>query len=42
VDTFLSPKGVAAAASAAGFVEVRTSHLTFGTCAITTAVRGSV
>jgi demethylmenaquinone methyltransferase/2-methoxy-6-polyprenyl-1,4-benzoquinol methylase len=42
VDTFLSPEGVASAAEAAGFREVRTTHLTLGTCAITTGVRGSV
>ena len=42
VDTFLSPEGVAQAAAHAGFVEVRTRRLTLGTCAITTAVRGSV
>ncbi len=42
VDTFLTPEGVAAAAADAGFLEVRTDHLTFGTCAVTTAVRRSV
>ena len=42
VDTFLSPEGVAKAAEAAGFRDVRTTHLTMGTCAITTGVRGSV
>jgi demethylmenaquinone methyltransferase/2-methoxy-6-polyprenyl-1,4-benzoquinol methylase len=42
VDTFLSPSGVAIAAAAAGFREVQTTHLTFGTCAVTTALRGSV
>jgi demethylmenaquinone methyltransferase/2-methoxy-6-polyprenyl-1,4-benzoquinol methylase len=42
VDTFLSPEGVAQAACAAGFTQPRTRRLTFGTCAITTAVRGSV
>ncbi len=42
VDTFLSPEGVAQAAEAAGFGQVRTRRLTFGTCAVTTALRGSV
>jgi demethylmenaquinone methyltransferase/2-methoxy-6-polyprenyl-1,4-benzoquinol methylase len=42
VDTFLSPEGVASAAEAAGFRQVRTVRLTMGTCAVTTAVRGSV
>jgi demethylmenaquinone methyltransferase/2-methoxy-6-polyprenyl-1,4-benzoquinol methylase len=42
VDTFLSPEGVAQAAVAAGFCQPRTRRLTFGTCAITTAVRASV
>jgi demethylmenaquinone methyltransferase/2-methoxy-6-polyprenyl-1,4-benzoquinol methylase len=42
VDTFLSPEGVAKAAAAAGFRDVQTTSLTLGTCAITTARRGSV
>ena len=42
VDTFLTPEGVAKAAEAAGFRSVRTTRLTLGTCAITTAVRASV
>jgi hypothetical protein len=42
VDTFLTPSGVAAAAAAAGFREVQTTFLTFGTCAVTTALRASV
>lgn len=42
VDTFLTPEGVAQAAAAAGFGQVRTRRLTFGTCAVTTALRESV
>jgi len=42
VETFLSPEGVARAATNAGFIEVKTQRLTLGTCALTTALRRAV